>query len=99
MLGVAGAEFDPGSLWVDGVSLPAHGPLKLVSSRQAWVLGTSTGDLWHADEWSDWPGRPNAYSRLKEGDMVVRLHPPFRPSRRSHCVWCRACFLTSTRRL
>ena len=86
MLGVVGPGFAP------------PGGAEATASPQGWVLRTLTGDLRHAGRSIRWAGQ-TAVDELKGGDVVVRL--PLRTSpqtRGSHCVRCRACCSTSTRR-
>ena len=42
--------------------------------RQGWILDTLGGNLWQAGRFSRWEGQPARETRLKEGDVVVRLH-------------------------
>ena len=87
-VGVVGAGFDSAS------GRAAH------ESPQGWVLATGSGNLWHAGRTIEWEGQPQRETKLKEGDMVVRL-PPSAPALRlrdsRRCVRRRACCSTSTR--
>ena len=78
ILGVVGVGFDPAA------------GTKAYASPQGWMLYTSWGDLFHAGRSSHWEGQPE-YAELKEGDVVVRLHPPPLPLRVAHgCLPVRA---------
>ena len=75
ILGVVGVGFDPAA------------GTKAYASPQGWMLYTSWGDLFHAGRSSHWEGQPE-YAELKEGDVVVRLHPPPLPLRVAHGAVC-----------
>ena len=63
-IGVVGPGFDPNTTSDWG---SAH------ESPHGWVLYTSDGELWHDDCGVQWEGRPEGETKLKEGDVVVRL--------------------------
>ena len=67
ILGVVGAGFDP----ISGAEANM--------SAQGWMLRSLDGSLWHAGRISVWEGQPQ-WTRLKHGDVVVRLAPRRTPA-------------------
>ena len=63
MLGVVGAGFDP------------TGGGAAYKSPQGWMLSTNFGLLFHARRSRRWQGQPQGETKLKQGDVVVRLPP------------------------
>ena len=55
---------------------PTGGGVACMSS-QGWLLSAANGLLFHASLPSNWEGQPQGETKLKEGDVVVRL--PFPP--------------------
>ena len=87
-LGVVGAGFDPTA------------GARAWQFAQGWAMSTWSGNLRHAGGASRWEGRPQDATKLKEGDVVVRLPLCPLPSALRWLmlsVRCRACCSTSTR--